>query len=191
MTAVASIIELDATFPEQDYVLIQNERSPGQAIVQRSSSPRGWDERKGYALTGATLVPTGDPLGQFSVIFRFWDPADMPAWYAFAAKYFDKGVRFVPGTITPRALGIYHPILAAPPIRITQVVVEDATGLEKTEDGLWFCEVFFKAYRKPKPALAAPQAAIPAASTAAPTAVDAADLEMKQKLAEFQALAGS
>lgn len=185
----ASVLELDAQFPAQDYVLINGEKSPGKAIVQRANSPRGWDERGGYGLNGATLIPKGDPLATFSVRFEFWDPAEMPAWYAYAAKYFDKSVRFNPGTTTSRALGIYHPILAAPPIRITQVVVLDANGLDKSDDGLWFCEVFFKQYRKPKLAAAPPQAAIPAAAASTPTATDAAQVEMQQKLALFQQLA--
>lgn len=186
-----SVIELDAQFPAQDYVLINGEKSPGKAIVQRPNSPRGWDERKGYALTGATLVPTGNPLAEFSILFQFWDPADMPAWYAYAAKYFDESVRFNPGTMQPRALGINHPILAAPPIRITAVVVVDAVAHGMIEEtGLWQWEIFFKRYRKTKIAPPAPIAAIPAAATSKPTAQDAADIEIQQKLAEFQQLAG-
>lgn len=185
----ASVIELDADFPAQDYVLINGEKSPGKATIQRPNSPRGWDERQGYALNGATLVPKGNPLAEFSVLFEFWDPADMPAWYAYAAKYFDESVRFNPGTATPRALGIYHPLLAAPPFRITECVVRDASAHDKTDDGKYVFEIFFKRYRKPKIAAPAPIAAIPAASTAKPVAQDAADIEMQQKLAQFQALA--
>lgn len=187
----SAVIELDADFPAQDYILINAKKSPGQAIIKPPNSPRGWDERQGYALSGASLVPSGNPLGTFSIVFRFWDPAVMPAWYEYAATYFDESVRFNPGTITPRALGIYHPILAAPPIRITQVVVTDAIGLDKTEDGLWFAEVYFKRYRAPVKVPPAPKAAIPAAATAAPVATDAAQVEINNLSAQRQQLAGS
>jgi hypothetical protein len=182
-------IELDAGFPAQDYVVIEGERSPGKCTVLGFTSPRGWDQRKGYAQSGATLVPTGDELGSGELLFEFWDEQQMPAWYAFAAKYFDKSVRLVPGSNQPRALGISHPVLAAPPMRVTAVVVSDATALSKDELGLWSCRIALIQYRKPKPALAAPSGAIPPAQTAQPTAQDAADREMAEKLAIFQGLA--
>ncbi len=209
--STTGVIELDAQFPDQDFILINGEEFPakavadttqwpggsmsgstrrGRAIVQNVTSPRGWDERKGYAITGATLIPTGNPLADFSIRFEFWDPADMPPWYSFAAKYFDESVRFDPGTQTPRALGIFHPVLAAPPIRITQVVVTNATGIEKDDTGLHFCEVSFKRYRKLKQAQAAPAAAIPAAASSQPTAQDAADLEIQQLMKQYGLLAG-
>ena len=193
MTAtVSAALELDAQFPAQNYILINGDVSPGKAIVRVGPgvSPRGWDERNGYAMSGATLVPKGNPLGVFSVRFEFWDPTQMPAWYAFAAKYFDESVRFNPGSIQPRALGISHPILEAPPLRITEVVVTDATGLDQEDGGLWWCEVFFKRFRKAVPAKQPPLAAIPAAATATPTAQDNADLEIQKLSAEFQSLLG-
>jgi hypothetical protein len=177
-------------FPAQDYLLLGGDRSPGKVTLRGANSPRGWDIRKGYALSGATVVPSGDELADgIKALFEFWAASQISAWYAFAAKHLSKTVRLLPGSIQPRALGIYHPVLAAPPISITEVVVKDVTGLEPDGYGGWSCEVHFLQYRKPKPALAAPAAAIPAVAAAAPTAQDAADLEMQRKLAQFQALA--
>lgn len=180
-----------ASFPEQDFILIAGDKSPGKVTLRGANSPRGWDIRKGYGLSGATVVPSGDELADGIVaLFEFWTADQISDWYAFAAKYLDKAVRLVPGSLVPKALGIFHPVLAAPPIRITEVVVKDCTALEQDEFGGWSCEAHFLQYRKPKPALQAPSAAIPAAGVAAPTALDAADLEMQRKLAQFQALAG-
>ena len=72
---------------------------------------------------------------------------------------------------------------------ITEVIVLDATGLTLDEENSWWdAEIFFKRFRKAVPAKDKPAAAIPAAAKAAPTAQDAADVEIQQKLAEFQAL---
>jgi hypothetical protein len=179
-----------ARFPAREYVMIGGDRSPGKATIRGASSPRGWDERKGYALSGATLVPSGNPLGEFEILFEFWDETQIPLWYSFASKYFDESVRLVPGTLKPKALGIEHPILSAPPLRITEAVVLDATQLDMDETGLWSCTVKFKRYRKALPALSPPDASIPAAQKPAPTAQDAAEREIQEKLATFRGLAG-
>lgn len=177
-------------YPGRDYVMIGGDPSPGKATIRGLNSPRGWDERKGYALSGANLVPTGNPLATFDITFEFFDETEFPLWYAFAAKYFDAAVRFVPGTLKPKALGIEHPILTAPPHRITEVVVTDAKGLEGDETGGWTASVSFKQYRKPFVALSPPDASIPAAQKPTPTAQDAAEREMQEKLATLRSLAG-
>lgn len=183
--------------PARDYIMIGGDKSPGKCTIRGLNSPRGWDIRQGYGLSGATVVPKGDECSTFSVFFEFFDAggsgvqktADMlNAWYAYAAKYFDKSVRLVPGSNVPKALGVDHPILAAPPHRVTEAVVKDVSGLEQDDNGGWSVEVFFLQYRKPKPALAAPNAAIPAAAQTAPTAEDEADREMAAKLATLKGL---
>ena len=187
---MTQIIELDATVPAQDYVRIGGDKSPGRCRVRNVHTPRGWDVRQGYGLTGATLVPKGDEPATFELHFAFWDENDIPAWYAYAAKYFDKSVRFVPGSLTPKALGISHPQLSAPPIRITECVVADATDLENDGEGLWECIVSCLQYRKPKPVPSPPDAAIPAASAPNPTAQDSYDATIQDKLSTINSLAG-
>jgi hypothetical protein len=176
------------TFPAREYIMIGGDPSPGKCTIRGANSPRGWDERKGYALSGATLVPTGDELATFEILFEFWDETQIPLWYSYAAKYFDKAVRLIPGSLVPKALGIEHPILSAPPIRITEVVVVDATQLEQDETNGWSCVVKFKQYRRAKPALSPPDATIPAAQKPTPTAQDAADREIQEKLATLKGL---
>lgn len=193
MTAVGSptsqVIELDADFPAQDFLVIGGDKSPGKCEISNTHSPRPWDIRQGYALSGATLVPKGDEPATFAIRFSLWLPSQVPGWYAFAAKYFDKSVRLVPGTLTPKALTVGHPQLSAPPLRVTAAVVNDATALEPDGYGLWFAIVFFTQYRKPKPALSPPDAAIPAAAAPQPTAQDQADKDIQTKLAQVKALA--
>lgn len=186
-------IELDADFPYQDYVLIGGDQSPGRCKVQNIHTPRPWDIRKGYAQTGATVVPQGDDLGTFELRFDLWLPSQVPVWYAFAAKYFDKSMRLIPGTNIPKALSILHPQLSAPPVRITACVVTDATGLLEEEDDLggYYAIVSCLQYRRPKPALSAPDAKIPAANNPPPTAEDAADAVIQSKLATVQSLASA
>lgn len=183
--------------PARDYIVIGGDKSPGKATIRGLNSPRAWDIRKGYGLSGATVVPAGDELATFSVLFEFFDAGgtgvqktadQLQAWYAYAAKYFDKSVRLVPGSNVPKALGIDHPILAAPPHRVTEAVVKDVSQLEQDDYGGWSAEVFFLQYRKAKPALAAPNAAIPAAAKPTPTAEDEADREMAAKLATLKGL---
>lgn len=177
-----------ATFPSREYVMIGGDASPGKATVRGLNSPRGWDERKGYALSGATLVPTGDELSKFEILFELWDETQMALWNSYASKYFARSVKLVPGTLKPKALGIEHPALTAPPHHITEVVVLDVIGPETDDTGGVSWVVKFEEYRKPKPALSPPDASIPAAQKPTPTAEDAADREIQDKLATLKGL---
>jgi hypothetical protein len=184
--------------PVADTFAIGVDLCPGKAMLTGGSTPRGWDERQSYGMTGATLVPTGDHLGTWTFRVLLWcetDATGSPAgqqWTAFQtffAKYLSKSVRFVPGTIKPRALGIYHPVMSA--YGVTEVVVEDVTAMVQPEDEDFFeCEIRFREYRPPQLALGKPDVAIPAAQQAGPTAEDAADAEMAQKTAQLTQLAG-
>jgi hypothetical protein len=135
----------------------------------------------------------GDDLATFDILFQIFEEADIPAWNAFASKYFDKSVRFVPGSAVPKALAVSHPQLSAPPVRVTSAVVTDATDLHPDDPhngtGLWECLVSFLQYRRPRPALSPPDATIPAAAKPQPTAEDAAGQVINQKLATAEGLA--
>jgi hypothetical protein len=176
--------------PALSYILCGGDRSPGVCVPHGFNSPRGWDERQGYAMSGATLVPKGNPLASGVLEFRFFDESQFPDWYAFAGKYFSEDVRFLPGSRKPRALAIYHPVLAAPPLQYDEFVVDDCTQLEQDEEtGLWTCEVKLRRYRKPVPAPERPSAAIPAAQQPQPTAQDAADRMIQELQAQLAELA--
>lgn len=184
------VLDIVSLEPVLDYILCGGDKSPGKCTPKGFNSPRGWDERQGYGKSGATLVPKGNPLAEGTLHFEFWDESDLPLWYAFADKYFSADVRFVPGSQTPRALSIYHPLLAAPPLKYGEFVVLDCTQLEQDEEtGLWFADVKLKQYRKPVAVPQAPAAAIPAAQQPQPTAQDAADRQIEELMKQLQELA--
>ncbi len=185
-----SIASNSIGFPHQDYFLLGADPSPGKCRIKKLDSPRGWDERAGYALSGATLVPKGDPLAVPVISVTLWNPDDYALWKAFAAKYLSQAVKFAPGTITPKALSIVHPILNDPPFYVTEVVVQNVTAVEETDDGIWEYEIEFRRYRKPMLALGKPDAAIPAATNTQPSALDKANAENAAKATELLGLAG-
>ncbi|WP_437567909.1 hypothetical protein [Sorangium sp. So ce542] len=87
-------------------VVLASRRTPGLAEVVGAGSPRDWDERKGYGISGAFLVYTGDGLAKFSVKVYLWEDAHFEEWESFKLIV-DKPARGV----RPKALDIYHPAL--------------------------------------------------------------------------------
>lgn len=173
-----------------DFIVINGDPCPGKCTVQKPNSPRGWDERQGYGMSGATLAPKGDPLAKFSVLVEIWSGTDYLIWKEFCAKHFTKNVVKGGGLGSPpRALGIYHPELAAPPISISEVVVEDIISNGQDEDGLWSWEIKFIQYRAPVKITQKPTGAVPAASNDAPTATTAIQRENVQLAQTLNGLA--
>lgn len=117
--------------------------------VAGASSPRKWDEQKGYGSSGATIVYTGDGLANFAVKFMFYRTEDFVAWDAFSLQLAKS-----PSGAKPTALDIYHPTLEQ--LGIVSVVVEDVGQLTQVADGMWVIEVKFKQYRAPTPAKGKP-----------------------------------
>lgn len=173
MTTPFEIAANSLGFPHQDYIILGSGQSPGVCTVD-VSRPQGWDERKGTALTGATVVPTGAPLARPIVRIKLWTGFQYAQWLTFSATYLARAAVVVPGTITTKALSIVHPILNDPPFLITEVVVEDVKAIPQTEEGIWEYEIHFLEYRKPIPALAKAAAVIPPAAKPVPTAQDRA-----------------
>lgn len=173
-------LEIAADFPISDVFYLEGVASPGRCRVVGAGTPRGWDEIKGYAQSGATLVPTGDPLSHFSIFVDLWDPAtQMPAWNTFASRFLVRSVRLLPGSLVPRALGILHPQLTTPPLSIVQVAIEDCSQLTEDDDGLWTAEIKMIDYRAIIAALPKAKGATPAHTSAAPTAEDEADAQIQ------------
>jgi hypothetical protein len=177
--------------PTTDTFTIGQDDCPGRCELTAGGVVYGWDERKGWALTGATLVPVGDPLNEYGFRVYLWTGTQYAAWLAFAAKYLSAAVKYLSGTTTPRALSIYHRVLAAPPFSVTEVVVGKVGVPVEDDDGGWTVEITFRQYRKPQPALGKGEAAIPAAANPTPTANDKAEAEFAGKGAEFAKLAGT
>lgn len=175
-------------FPAVDYVIIGVDKTPGRATVVGAGSPRDWDIRKGYGLSGASCVFTGANLAKFDIIIDLWTEAHFADWARFAAKYLAKPV--VPGT-RPLAYDIVHPLLNAQPLAIKSIVFEDITQFEVDDEGLWTCRIKCLEFKAPRPILQKPLAALPAAAKPVPTAQDAADKEIAAKLEAIKKLSGA
>lgn len=171
-------------FPDQDWIKLGGKRPPGIAVVRGAGTPRKWDKRAGYGITGAYLVFTGDDLASFEIDIIIWDEEHWTEWLAFA-PVLEKpkaGQR-------PKAIGIMHPLVNRPPWRITSVVVDDVLQFEPDADGeIWICTIKVTPFKGPAPALSKPTAAIPGASAPVPTAQDAADKKIQALTQEMAGL---
>lgn len=180
--------------PCQDYIVLSGGQgfgalqSPGKATILGLNKPQGWDQRKGNALSGATVVPTGEELSKFSVLVEVWEGTQYEQWKTFAALYLTRACVVLPGTVSAKALQIVHPQINDAPFSITEVVVEDVVAKQQGEDGMFSWEIHFLEYRKPIPAIGRPSASIPTATKPAPTAQDrtiAANTARIQQLAHL------
>jgi hypothetical protein len=142
---------------------------PGQWILQAGAKIFGWQEQKGWFLTGASLRPTGDPLVSFSFLVKFWDVRDWNSFQQFRTKYLTRPV--FTGASVNYAIGIIHPELNFH--GVTQVVPAETPFFTNNGKGLWTGTVKFLQYRKPVAALESPAAAIPGAAPPTPSANDA------------------
>lgn len=178
------------SFPRTNFFLIGGFRSPGKATLVDATKVFGWDQRKGYGLTGAYSVPTGEELVLAKFLIELWDGDDWPLWLAFSKKFFTKPVITVPGGLSSLGLGILHPVLNAPPYNVHKVVPARISTMIQDEYGLWSCTVELLEFKPPAPAPARPLATIPDVAAPQPTAQDAADREIAARGAELAALAG-
>lgn len=171
-------------FPSVDTITIAGVPAPGQWVLTRADKVYGWDVRKGYGTSGATVVPVGDELVEAEFEVRLWDSAQVPLFRALRAGYLKKPLAATPGSLAAFAIGIDHPELAD--LGVTSVVVRKITPLVNDGYGLWTCNVTFLQYRKPQPALSKPLASIPDVTPPVPTAQDNLEREAQQLEAEFQ-----
>ena len=76
-----------------DAIQIGADYSPGKCDVRNPNSPRKWDKRTGWGLTGATTVYIGDDLSEFSVDFYLWTQPQQTEWDDFFSKWLNKPYR--------------------------------------------------------------------------------------------------
>jgi hypothetical protein len=133
-----------------DYILLANRRSPGIAEVNAANSPRRWDERRGYALSGARVVYRGIGLTRPIVTLRLYTDQDWQDWHEWRDL-----VERPPVGERARALDIWHPILED--LQVTSVVVEDVLQPKQTADGEWSIDIKFIEFRRPVRALSVPE----------------------------------
>lgn len=165
----------------QDYIELANQRSPGIAELVGASSPREWDERKGYGVSGSFSVFRRRGLAHFSVRLKFYTNEDWAAWAAWK-PIVDKVPTRRGGGENPASgyLKIDHPILAD--LDIKAVGVEDVGQPEQIEDGVWQVTIKFIEFRQPKFALAKPEGA-------KATPVDPYDAKIEALTTQFNQLA--
>jgi len=202
-------------FPDLDYFIIGGDKSPGIARLTKADSPSGIDVRKGYGLSGATTVPTGEEPSDVEFTIELWDegiptkqdPLQFLAgtsinarshpqqWDAFARKWLTRPV-FQPGTFLSQsalaalALPIVHPGLNRAPINITKVLRHNCTALVNDGTGLWTCTVSFLQFKPPRLALPKPTTALPNKPNPRPTAMNANQRAMQANQATIDQLAG-
>jgi hypothetical protein len=133
-----------------NHVILAGQQSPGLADVAGLGTPRNWDERQGYGLSGAIVVFTGNKIANFKVLIKLYTVADWEAYHAWRVL-----VQRTPPNIRPKALDFWHPF--AEMQKIKSVVVTDEGQPEQTGDGEWTIPISFKEWRRPKIALAKPE----------------------------------
>lgn len=169
-----------AEFPQQDYIVLGGLTSPGRAEITDCAFERRYDVREPYGAAGGSTVWQGDSIKRAVVQISLWEASHFADWETFA-----KGVLFKkPGRV---AYTVDHPVLKL--IHFTECQVEKVTGFQQTDTGIWQCEIHLLEFRRPKPALSKPVAAIPNAPKPVPTAQDAADIQIQQLTAQVAALA--
>jgi hypothetical protein len=159
-----------------NYVRICGVRSPGIAEIHGAGSPRKFDVRRGYGLSGGFVIFRGNELARFEIRIRLYTIEDWALWNGWRALV-DKP----PLGTRARALDIQHPQLE--PLQIRSIVVEDVDQGVQTADGEWTFTIKCLEYRSPKLALAKPEGS-------AATPKDPYDTVIEELASQFQALAG-
>jgi len=135
-----------------DYVLLAGRRSPGIAEIVDASSPRRWDERRGYALSGATLIFRGVGLARWKLVLRLYTDQDWEDWHSWREL-----VQRPPLGERARHLEIVHPILED--LGVSACAVAELKQPTQGEAGEWIIEIAMIEYRVPTIALSEPEGA--------------------------------
>jgi hypothetical protein len=139
-----------------NYVLVGGKKSPGIAEIVGASDVRGYDERRGYGLSGAYCIFKGKELAKWSIKLRFYEPQDYLDW-----QQWKKLINKVPTKQLPNALDIWHPQLEELGIKSFQL--KELPQAVQEQDGLWVVDIKCIEFRKPKLAVAKADASKPQA----------------------------
>ena len=142
-----------------DYALVAGQRTPGFCTITAATRPRQWDERRGYGVSGASLVFRGTKLGTFTMRLDLYDEKHWEKWEEFrpilepisAADSLraERAQRSVFRSPSPRAHGldIVHPILEY--VGIRAAVVTSLKAPEQDESGVWTVVIEWTEFRPP------------------------------------------
>jgi len=143
---------------KRSIVRVVGARSPGLAEVRKASTPRKWDKRLGYGLSGSFPVYRGRDLAQFEVLLRLTEPEDWIDW-----ENWKPLVEAPPFGKFAKALDIWHPWTEAAKIR--SCVVIDVSQPEPDEFGTYTITIPMLEWRRPVVELVKPEASAPEAPT--------------------------
>ena len=172
--AVAPLPQVTA-FPAVNTINLGGNTMPGKWTLHRATKIFGWQQQMGYGLSGAYLLPKGDPLVLAEFRVDFWAHADYLIFRQLKKILLAKAALALPGGIATCALGINHPELNE--MGVSSVVVSELGAAIQQDGGLWEVRISFLQYRPFSPALAPPRQAIPAATVAPPIAANATQAE--------------
>lgn len=164
----------------QDYLLVNGEKSPGKCTITDGGEAWRWIENQGFGLAGANLLLGGKSLSRFTALFQIWEDPQLTTWDAFKAKYFDKPILVPPpnGVFLPnvKALGVGHPVLQR--ANIASAVVLTVGIWTQDDKGLWSCPVAFIEYKAPLALLGRANQGVPAAGAPKNDARTAQEIEI-------------
>lgn len=147
----------DPTTQPVDYIKLAGQKSPGVAEVVGAGSPREWDERKGYGLSGSFSIFKRRELAKFSVRLKLVSQQDFADWATWSKIVLKLPTRRGGNTPASGYLAIEHPMLAD--LDIKAVGVRNVSQPEQTDHGEWTVTIDFIEFRSPKLTLAKPDGA--------------------------------
>lgn len=178
-------------FPAVNTIVLAGQSLPGKWTLLEAPKKYGWQIQKGFGLSGAFVLPTGDELIVPKFQGEFWNDADWALFKPIRAALLAKAA-YTQGASNDkknsRAMAIDHPELKA--FGVTSVVVAEVTPIVDQGGGRWVMTVSFIQYRPPIAAPSRPNSIIPDAAAPNPTAQDAQDIEAQRLAAEADALKG-
>lgn len=131
-------------------VRITGLRSPGLAEVRKAATPRKWDKRLGYGLSGSFPIFRGRDLAEFEIVIRLTEDEDWEDWANWKSL-----VEVPPFGKFPKALDIWHPWTEAAKIR--SCVVVNVSQPEPDDYGTFTVTIPMLEWRKPVIELAKPE----------------------------------
>lgn len=165
-----------------DVIRVLNTPSPGLCDVTGAGSPRKWDERNGYGLSGATIVFTGLGVAKFTTRIWLWTTQHFEEWETWKPL-----VAPPPQGQKPRIMDVYHPFLDDLGIRAAGV--EDRSQITPDGDtGKFYVDIKWLAYRKPLPQIGAGSGAQAGNQYQQSTAKDDGDAQIQALLKQLNNL---
>lgn len=138
-----------------DKIRLAGRLSPGTARITNCNSPRRWDERRGYALSGSRVIFRGIGLAHPIVTLTLLTNQDWVDWHNWKEL-----VQRPPRLERARAIDIWHPILEDQGVR--SIVVEDVGQANPVGDnGEYAIVIKMIEFRRPVRAVVSPEASEP------------------------------